>query len=122
MTAILLFAQRMKGNEIYDRRGNKLGTIADVMLDGSLTRAPYVVLAFGGSLTTPKKLFAVAPEALTLDTENECFVLDANQQRLAEADGFDPARPPTMADSLFTHSRSRSVRSSDRRGSRATTT
>ncbi len=102
MSAILLFAKRMKNNEIYDRRGNKLGTVADVMLCADLTYALYAVLSFNPSIGAGKKLFAVPIGALELDTENECFVLDVSKDRLAEAEGFDPDAPPELPDPLFT--------------------
>lgn len=119
MPAILLFVKRMKNNEIYDRKGNKLGTVADVMLDEHMTRARYVVLAFGGVLGAAKKLFAVAPEALELDTENECFVMDAEKSQLAEAEGFDPNDPPLEPDPRFMPP-PRTVKASDRSAGRAT--
>src|SRR5262245_45661659 len=59
MSAILLSVHRLKNNEIYDRQGNKLGTIADVMIDGHLMHAQYVVMSFNGPLTAAKKQFAV---------------------------------------------------------------
>ena len=101
MPAILLFVRKLKHNEIYDRQGDKLGAIDDVMLAEDISRVRYVVLGFSESLSTPKKSFAVPVEALTLDTENECFVLDVPKARLAAADGFDPKAPPPNADPLF---------------------
>jgi hypothetical protein len=101
MSSFLLFARRMRGNEVYDRQGNKLGTVADVMLDDSLTRALYVVLAFHPGLTATKKYFAVPLAALAFDSENECFVLDVSKERLNAADGLDPEAPPPAPDPLF---------------------
>jgi sporulation protein YlmC with PRC-barrel domain len=101
MPAILLFVRKLKNNEIYDRQGDKLGEIEDVMLAEDISRVRYVVLGFSESLTAAKKSFAVPVEALTLDTENECFVLDTPKARLAAANGFDPKAPPQNADPLF---------------------
>jgi sporulation protein YlmC with PRC-barrel domain len=101
MPATLLFARRLKDNEVYDRQGNKLGAIQDVMLADDISRVRYVVLGFSESLTAPKKSFAVPLEVLTLDTENECFVVDVPKARLAAAHGFDPSHPPAAADPLF---------------------
>ena len=101
MAATLLFVRKMRNNEIYDRQGDKLGAIEDVMLDEDISRVRYVVLGFGGSLTGAKKSFAVPVEALTLDTENECFVIDVPKARLAAAHGFDPKVPPQSPDPLF---------------------
>ena len=101
MPATLLFVRKLKNNEIYDRQGNKLGAIQDVMLADDISHVRYVVLGFSESLTAPKKSFAVPVEVLTLDTENECFVVDVPKARLAAGDGFDPEHPPPSADPLF---------------------
>ena len=97
----LLSARRLQGNEIYDRQGNKLGTIEDLMLDIDSSRVQYAVLAFGTPLGQAKKHFAVPITALALDTENECFVISASKERLDSADGFNPDAPPESPDTLF---------------------
>ena len=97
----LFSTRRLQGNEIYDRQGNKLGTIEDLMLDIDSSRVQYVVLAFATPLGQAKKHFAVPVSALALDTENECFVISASKERLAGAAGFDLDTPPDAPDSLF---------------------
>jgi sporulation protein YlmC with PRC-barrel domain len=97
----LLSAQRLHGNEVYDRQGNKLGTIEDLMLDIDSSRVRYAVLGFTTPLGQPKKHFAVPVTALALDSENECFVVNAPKERLDTADGFNPDAPPEAADALF---------------------
>jgi sporulation protein YlmC with PRC-barrel domain len=97
----LLSARRLQGNEIYDRQGNKLGTIEDLMLDIDSSRVHYAVLAFATHLGQGKKHFAVPVTALALDTENECFVISASKERLEGAEGFDLDAPPEAPDSLF---------------------
>jgi len=97
----LLSARRLQGNEIYDRQGNKLGTIEDLMLDIDSSHVQYAVLAFGTPLGQATKHFAVPISALALDTENECFVINASKERLDGAEGFDPDAPPESPDSLF---------------------
>jgi sporulation protein YlmC with PRC-barrel domain len=97
----LLSARELQGNEIYDRQGNKLGTIEDLMLDLDSSRVQYAVLAFGTPLGHATKHFAVPVAALALDSENECFVISASKERLDSADGFDVDSPPDAPDALF---------------------
>jgi sporulation protein YlmC with PRC-barrel domain len=97
----LLSARDLQGNEIYDRQGNKLGTIEDLMLDLDSARVQYAVLAFGTPLGQPTKHFAVPVGALALDSENECFVVSTSKERLSSAEGFDVDSPPEAPDSLF---------------------
>ena len=97
----LLSARRLQGNEIYDRQGNKLGTIEDLMLDIDSSRVHYAVLAFSTPLGQAKKHFAVPVTALALDTENECFVISASKERLDGAERFNLDTPPEAPESLF---------------------
>ena len=100
----LLSARELQGNEIYDRQGNKLGTIEDLMLDLDSSRVQYAVLAFGTPLGQATKHFAVPVTALALDSENECFVISASKERLDGAEGFDADTPPEAPDALFSDS------------------
>jgi hypothetical protein len=59
------------------------------------------VLSFSTPLLSATKHFAVPITALHLDTENECFVLDADKDRLDAAQGFDLDNPPASPDALF---------------------
>ena len=97
----LLSARDLQGNEIYDRQGNKLGKIEDLMLDLDSSRVQYAVLAFGTPLGHATKHFAVPVAALALDSENECFVINASKERLDGAEGFDVDTPPQAPDALF---------------------
>jgi sporulation protein YlmC with PRC-barrel domain len=99
--ATLLSVRRLHGSEVYDRRGDKLGVIDDVMLDFDDSAVRYAVLSFSTPLLSATKHFAVPITALHLDTENECFVLDAEKDRLDSAQGFDLDNPPAAPDALF---------------------
>ena len=61
-------------------------------------RIAYAVLSFGGFLGLGDKLFAIPWSALELDTEDKCFILDTDVERLKEAPGFDKDHWPSMAD------------------------
>jgi hypothetical protein len=68
------------------------------MIDVPSGRVAYAVLSSGGFLGIGDKLFAIPWQALTLDTDNECFVLDVDKERLENAPGFDKDHWPSMAD------------------------
>ena len=55
-------------------------------------------MSFGGFLGIGSKLFAIPWSALTLDTTNQRFILDASKEQLEAALGFDKDHWPTMAD------------------------
>jgi sporulation protein YlmC with PRC-barrel domain len=94
----LMGAETLIGSDVYNKKGEDLGDIKEIMLDMRTGRVAYAVLAFGSFLGMGGKLFAVPWAALTLDTENKRFALDVEKTRLSSAPGFDKDKWPNMAD------------------------
>lgn len=94
----LMSADTLVGNDVYNKAGEDLGDVKDLMIDMASGKVAYAVLSFGGVLGLGDKLFAVPWEALTLDTDNKRFTLDASKDTLQGAPGFDKDRWPRMAD------------------------
>jgi hypothetical protein len=94
----VMAAETLMADPVRNRAGEKLGDIKAIMLDVPGGRVAYVVLAVGGVLGVGERLFAIPWNALTLDADAKCFVLDASKEMLAKAPGFDKERWPTMAD------------------------
>ena len=68
------------------------------MIDVPSGRVAYAVLSVGGFLGIGDRLFAIPWEALTLDEDRLCFVMDVDKHRLENAPGFDKSNWPDMAD------------------------
>jgi sporulation protein YlmC with PRC-barrel domain len=98
MSNIVLSADTLAGDKVVNAAGEDLGKIEDFMLDVESGRIRYAVLSFGGVLGIGSKLFAVPPEALTVDTENARLILDVDRERLQNAPGFDKDNWPNFAD------------------------
>ncbi len=97
----LMTASTLEGDKVVNRQGEDLGEIDEIMLDVPRGRIAYAVMSSGGFLGMGDKLFAIPWSALTLDTDNKCFVLDVDKQRLENAPGFDKDHWPSMADAEF---------------------
>ncbi len=97
----MMSAESLIGNDVYNHLDEDLGNIKDIMLDMNNGNVRYAVLSFGTFLGMGEKLFAVPWQALTLDTENKRFVLDANKEKLVDAPGFDKDNWPDMADQTW---------------------
>ena|SRR5438552_7898653 len=91
-------AATLKGDNVVNAAGDDLGKIEAIMLDVGAGRIAYAVLSFGGFLGMGSKLFAIPWSALTLDTTNHRFILDASKEQLEAAPGFDKDHWPSMAD------------------------
>jgi sporulation protein YlmC with PRC-barrel domain len=93
----IMAASSFEGEAVINHQGETLGEIEEIMLDVRSGRIAYVVLAVGGVLGIGEKYFAVPWRALTLDTDRNCFVLDADKDRLKDAPGFDKEHWPQAA-------------------------
>jgi sporulation protein YlmC with PRC-barrel domain len=97
----VMAADTLEGDKVVNREGEDLGTIEDIMIDVQRGRVAYAVMSCGGFLGMGDKLFAIPWNALTLDANRHCFVLDADRERFEKAPGFDKDHWPSMADNSW---------------------
>ena len=91
----------LKRYPVYNRRGDKLGAIDDVVLDAEDCSVCYALLRYDVA-GEPHKLLGIEFEALTLDSENECFVVAVeDDEALRRARGIDREAPPPRPERLF---------------------
>ncbi|MBK1614816.1 photosystem reaction center subunit H [Rubrivivax gelatinosus] len=100
----LMGADTLMGNDVFNRDGESLGDIKELMIDMASGRVAYAVLSFGGVLGLGDKLFAVPWAALALDTVNQRFTLGVPKALLKDAPGFDKGHWPEMADKAWARS------------------
>lgn len=100
----LMGAHTLIGEDVVNRQDENLGDIKEIMLDMQTGKVAYAVLSFGGVFGIGEKLFAVPWAALTLDTENKTFILNASKEQLKSAPGFDKDDWPDMNDTTWTNS------------------
>lgn len=100
----LMGAHTLIGEDVVNRQDENLGDIKEIMLDMQTGKVAYAVLSFGGVFGIGEKLFAVPWTALTLDTENKTFILNASKEQLKNAPGFDKDDWPDMNDTTWTNS------------------
>lgn len=91
-------ASTIIGNDVYNQKDEDLGDIKEIVLDARSGKIAYAVLAYGGVLGVGEKLFAVPWGALTLDTENERFILNVEKAKLDVVPGFDSENWPNRPD------------------------
>ena len=103
LSSRFLSASTLIGADIRNPQDESLGDLKDVMIDTASGKLAYGVLTFGGLLGFGNKLFAVPWNAMRLDTENHCLVLDVPKERLKDAPGFDQDNWPDFADTTFTN-------------------
>jgi hypothetical protein len=97
----VLSSGTIEGTSVKNPQGEDLGEIKTLMLDLAHGRIAYAVLSFGGVMGLGDRLFAIPWSALTIDSEDEKFILDAPKERLKAAKGFDKDNWPDFADPAF---------------------
>ncbi|HLI17511.1 MAG TPA: PRC-barrel domain-containing protein [Rhodanobacteraceae bacterium] len=97
-----LSARELVGQPVHNLHGDKLGEVADVVIDTATGRVIYGALSVGGVLGVGEKLFAVPWSAMRIEADHDHRVLlDATPDRLKAASGFDKDHWPDDADTGF---------------------
>ena len=97
----VLSASTLTGDAVRNAAGDDLGKVDEIMIDIPTGRIAYAVLSFGGFMKMGNKLFAVPWDALKVDEDRKCFIMDADKSRLENAPGFDKDPWPDMADQTW---------------------
>ncbi|MDH6149504.1 sporulation protein YlmC with PRC-barrel domain [Paraburkholderia sp. WSM4179] len=100
----VMAAATLDGTKVVSSDGEHVGKITDIMLDVRNGRIAYAVLSEGGFLGMGSNLHAIPWGALTLDTDEKCFLVDIAAQRLKDDPGFDKDHWPAMADAKWAKS------------------
>ena len=104
----ILAASTLDGDKVTNSADEDLGKVNSIMIDIPSGRIAYAVLSFGGVLGIGNKLFAVPWDALRVDEDEKCLILDVDKRSLETAPGFDKDNWPDMANpawgaSIFKH-------------------
>lgn len=97
----VMAASSLKGTTVISSDGADVGKISAIMLDVRSGRIAYAVLSEGGFLGMGTSLHAIPWNALTLDTDAECFHVSIAVQRIKDDPGFDKDHWPSMADASW---------------------
>lgn len=96
--ATLIIGSGALGTDAADRaRGAR---IADIEMAGGpdTGQIAYAVSSSGDFRGMRNRLFAISWNALTLETNSGCFILDISKEHLEDAPGFNKDNRPSMAD------------------------
>ncbi|QGZ63532.1 PRC-barrel domain-containing protein [Paraburkholderia acidisoli] len=100
----VMASSTLDGDRVFSSNGDEVGKVKDIMIDVQSGRIAYMVMSSGGFLGIGDKLLAVPWNALTLDADRKCFVLDLTSERVKNAPGFDKGHWPSMADRTWASS------------------
>jgi sporulation protein YlmC with PRC-barrel domain len=103
----LISSRRVEGTPVYNRSGEKLGTIHSVMLGKRSGQVAYAVMAFGGFLGVGERVHPVPWEMLDYDPDRDGYVVDLDLGTLQKAPSFrldDADRPRERSEDELVYS------------------
>jgi hypothetical protein len=78
----------MKGTNVYNLAGEKLGSVQDIMIDKASDCAIYAVMSFGDFLGMGEELSAAVGD-LKYNAQKGGYLVDLNKKRLEGAPNSD---------------------------------
>ncbi len=91
----MIASDKVEGTRVYDRAGNKLGSVMNFMLDKRSGQVEYAVLEFAGFLGMDRNYYPLPWDMLEYDTEQGGYVVDLDKDRLENAPRYSEV-PPTF--------------------------
>jgi sporulation protein YlmC with PRC-barrel domain len=93
-TRNLIASDKVEGTTVYNREGEKLGTIKNFMVGKRNGRVEYAVLSFGGLFGMGEKLHPLPWDTLDYDTEKNGYIVDIDKETLKSGPSFERGQEP----------------------------
>ncbi len=94
-TGFLIASDRVEGTAVYNRQGDKLGTIKNFMVGKRDGRVHYAVLSFGGLFGLGEKQYPLPWDVLTFEPAQGGYVVDLDKETIEKAPSFERDAEPT---------------------------
>ena len=95
-TRALIASNKVEGTPVYSRRGDRLGSIYNLMINKRSGEVKYAVMTTGGFLGMGADYKPVPWQMLTYDEREDGYVVDMSQDDLHRAPSFRRGEEPTF--------------------------
>jgi sporulation protein YlmC with PRC-barrel domain len=92
-TTALIASNKVEGTAVYDRAGERLGSIHNFMVDKRSGQVDYAVLTFGGFLGMGGNYYPLPWDMLDYDTDLGGYRVDLDENRLKNAPSYSSEEP-----------------------------
>lgn len=102
----LIASDKVEGTKVYNRQGDKLGSIMNFMVDKRTGKAEYAVMEFGGILGIGNEYYPIPWEMLHYEPAQGGYVVDITREKLDKAPHFrdrNTAFDHAFGQSVFGH-------------------
>jgi len=84
----LIAADKVEGTRVYNRAGDLLGTVDEVMIGKRSGKVAYAVMSFGGFLGIGERYHPLPWNVLSYDDDKGGYVIDVGEEQLRSAPHF----------------------------------
>lgn len=90
----LIASSRVEGTNVYNRKGESLGEINDLMIDKKSGHVAYAIMSFGGFLGMGESYHPLPWSVLDYDESQGGYVVDIDKDRLKAAPNYGVDETP----------------------------
>ena len=99
----LISSDKAVGTAVYNRQGEHLGSVDNLMIDKYSGQVAYAVMSFGGFLGIGESYHPLPWRTLTYDTRKGGYVVDIDRRRLETAPSYTSSTTPNWSDRTYGH-------------------
>jgi len=99
----LISSDKAVRTAVYNRRGEHLGSVYNLMIDKYSGQVAYAVMSFGGFLGIGESYHPLPWRTLTYDTRKGGYVVDIDRTRLETAPSYTSSTVPNWSDRAYGH-------------------
>jgi len=85
----LIASSRVEGVPVFDRQGDKLGKIDDIMIDKASGGAVYALMSFDGFLGMGERFYPIPWSLLSYDTEKDGYLVPLTRADIEKGRSVD---------------------------------
>ena len=97
----LIASNKVEGTAVYNRQGERLGSVYNFMVDKRSGQVEYAVMSFGGFLGIGDSYHPLPWKALTYDTAKGGYVVDLDKDRLQKAPSYASGETANWRDPAY---------------------
>jgi sporulation protein YlmC with PRC-barrel domain len=92
----LIASDKVEGTAVYNRDGEKLGTIKNFMVAKRSGQVEYAVLSSGGLFGMGERNFPLPWKRLDFDTQKGGYMVNIDKETLKSGPSFEKGREPAF--------------------------
>jgi sporulation protein YlmC with PRC-barrel domain len=100
-TDLLISSEKVGGTAVYNRNGERLGTVDHLMIDKFTGQVEYAVMSTGGFLGIGESYNPVPWKSLKYDVNLGGYVMDTDRARLESAPRYQSGEQPNWSDRSY---------------------